>query len=353
VPAYTHNVQAQPTTFGHYLLAFAASFQRIADRLHEIYSRVNQSPLGAGALGTSSFAVNRPRLAQLLGFEGVVENSFDANHLAPVEVSNDVANVATSGALTVGAFINDILGQYRHVTPWIVVQEGGLTGTSTMMPQKRNPIVLLAARHQASNVLAEAHGCTLVAHNIGTGLIEHRGNEPLRTLQSAAALYDVLATVLRALKLDEVRARAEIEAEYSTTTELADVLQRDANVPFRVGHHYASQLVNFGRSRGLKPMEIPFVEAVRIYAESARALRVAGERLPLTEPQLRRTLSADNMIAASRGIGGPQPAEVKRMLADRQARLDAHEAWLDEQRRRVSESARALQASFEALRREK
>src|ERR1035437_3390193 len=82
IPAYTHNVQAQPISFGHYLSAFAAALQREATRMREAWVRVNLSPLGAGALGTSSFPVDRPRLAQLLGFDGVVENSLDANHVA-------------------------------------------------------------------------------------------------------------------------------------------------------------------------------------------------------------------------------------------------------------------------------
>ena len=202
VPAYTHNVQAQPTTFGHYLLAFAASLGRVAERAREAYVRLNRSPLGAGALGTSSFPIDRMRLAELLGFDGVVENAYDANHVAPFDMSADMAALASSGALAVGALLNDVLGQYRQVSPWIAVREGGLTGTSTMMPQKRNPMILVAARHQASSVLTVANGCLVVAHNIGSGLLEHRGNEALRTLQQSARLYDMAAAAVTSLVFD-------------------------------------------------------------------------------------------------------------------------------------------------------
>jgi len=160
-------VQAQPTTFGHYLLAFAAALERTAARMREAWARVNLSPLGAGALGTSSFAIDRPRLAELLGFDGVVENSLDANHVAPCDMSVELAGIAASGALTGDALINDILAQYRQTSPWIVLREGGLTGPSTIMPQKRNPIVLVAARHLASKVL-------------GTGVFIRRAQHRLR-----------------------------------------------------------------------------------------------------------------------------------------------------------------------------
>jgi argininosuccinate lyase len=79
IPAYTHGVQAQPTTFAHYLLAFAAALERHSERLRQVYTRINRSPPGAAALATSSFPLDRRRLAELLGFEGLVENAYDAN----------------------------------------------------------------------------------------------------------------------------------------------------------------------------------------------------------------------------------------------------------------------------------
>jgi argininosuccinate lyase len=350
VPAYTHHVQAQPTTFGHYLSAFEAAYARTAARMREAWARVNLSPLGAAALGTSSFAVDRPRLAQLLGFDGVVENSLDANHVAPCDMSVELAGIVASGALTGDALINDILGQYRQTSPWIMLGEGGLTGSSTIMPQKRNPTVLVAARHLASNVLGQAQSCLFVAHNIGTGLLEHRGNEALMALQSVAKFFDMLNAAVRSLTLNVARARAEIDADYSTTTELADILQRDAGVPFRAGHHFASELVNYGRSNALKPAQIPYVEAQRIYAEATRSSPDIDATLPLSETRFREALSADNMVRSSRGLGGPQPGEVKRMLARQREQLNRDASWLRERRQGIATSTKLLASAFDRLR---
>jgi argininosuccinate lyase len=85
VPAYTVGVQAQPISFGHYILAYTQALERDGVRLAQAFATVNKSPLGSAALGTSSFPVNRPRLAELLGFDGVIENSLDANQISPID----------------------------------------------------------------------------------------------------------------------------------------------------------------------------------------------------------------------------------------------------------------------------
>ncbi|MDB6000355.1 MAG: argininosuccinate lyase, partial [Rhizobacter sp.] len=108
MPAYTWGVQAQPVSYGHYMAAYGQALARDGERLRQLWPRVNRSPLGSAALGTSSFPVNRPRLAELLGFDGVVENSLDAIQIAPVDMRMETGAAATSTALTVGMLFADI-----------------------------------------------------------------------------------------------------------------------------------------------------------------------------------------------------------------------------------------------------
>jgi argininosuccinate lyase len=124
VPAYTVGVQAQPLSFGHYILAYVEALERNAERLRRAYANVNWSPLGSAALGTSSFPVNRVRLADLLGFDGIVENSLDANQISPIDTGVELVSVASAAALTVGTFISDLEAQYRMTTPWLTLEEG-------------------------------------------------------------------------------------------------------------------------------------------------------------------------------------------------------------------------------------
>ncbi len=145
------------------------------------------------------------------------------------------------------------------------------------------------------------------------------------------------------------RALDEVNSDYSTTTELADTLQREADVPFRIGHHFASELVNFGRGHHLRASEIPYAEAQRIYAGIATSAKV-DTKLPLSEAQFRRSLTAENMVAASKGLGGPQPAEVARMLASAKEKLGADKAWLDATRAKLAAASQKLDQAFAGLR---
>ena len=349
VPAYTNGVQAQPTTYAHYLLGFAAAFDRHAARFREAYARLNLSPMGSAALGTSSFPVNRPRLAELLGFDGVVENSYDANQVAPMDTAAEMANDASLAALTVGSFVQDIHTQYHQTSPWLLIQEGDLTGTSSIMPQKRNPNILNVTRLQASTVVGDAQAFTIQAHNVTPGMPDYKREKAQQTLDDATVMFRQLASLIDGLIVFKERALDEVNADYSTTTELADVLQREADVPFRIGHHFASELVTYGRSHKLRPAQIPFAEAQRIYVEAGRKFDLKDAKLPLTEARFRASLSPEGMVNASRGLGGPQPAEVRRMLDQASRHVVADKEWAAQRRGQLRDAAARLDAAFTQL----
>ena len=349
VPAYTVGVQAQPISFGHYMLAYVEALERNAERLRRAYANVNRSPLGAAALGTSSFPVNRTRLAELLGFDGIVENSLDANQISPIDTGVELISVASAAALTVGTFISDLEAQYRMTTPWLTLEEGELTGTSSIMPQKRNPNALHNVRVVASEILGASTTYLFKAHNVPHGLSDYKGSDPQNALGRTAQMLNNLTAVVKQLNFNAKRALDEVNADYSTTTELADILQRDANVPFRVGHHFASELVNYGRGNSLRPIDIPYDQAKRIYTEAAKQFKMDNAQLPLGEAQFRKSLTAENMVQSARVIGGPQPSEVARMLAVQRASLKADREWLDTTRRKLDDASKRLDAAFTQL----
>ncbi len=342
IPAYTHGVQAQPTTLAHYLHALAAALGRQTERLQQVYARINRNPLGSAALATSSFPIDRHYITQLLGFDGLQENAYDANHLASVDSALEVAGVLAIAAVQIGQFAQDLHAQYAEPVPWILLTSGALTGVSSIMPQKRNPAALEQLRAQSSIMLGELQTVFLISHNNRTGMFDYRMYDPVpcgRALQ----VFKLLGQVITGLVVNKERARAEVDADYSTTTEIADALAQRADVPFRTGHHFASQLTDYGRSHQLRLQDIPFSEVIRIYQAEA------GQDLPLTEVEFRHISSAEYMVYGRRGIGGPQPQEVQRMLAAEREAVTGERAWLVARKAQLDQAAAQLAIAFKAL----
>ena len=345
IPAYTHGVQAQPTSLAHYLGAFAAALDRDAQRLMAAYASINHSPLGAAALATSGFPIERNRLAALLGFDGLVENAYDANHVSPADIKTEFAAALATSAIHIGQFVEDLHIQYHDPQPWFQLQEGELTGISSIMPQKRNPSALERLRGISSRVVGDAQTTFLIAHNTSTGMSDYRGpQQVLEAAEEAQRMYDLFGRVVESLVVNPKRSLEEVDNDYATMTEVADTLQQVADVPFRIGHHFASEMTNYGRAAGKRPKDLTFAELQKIYTEATH-----GQKLPLTEAQMKQALDPQYVVAHRRGIGGSQPDEVKRMLAGEQTRLTASIEWSNAQRRRLRDAEAALEQAFETL----
>lgn len=348
VPAYTNGVQAMPISYAHYLLAFADSFERDATRIREAYVRLNLSPMGTAVLANSSWSVNRERLAALLGFDGLIVNSLDAGQISTYDVPLEATAIASSTAIRVGAFLQDVHVQYHQTRPWLLLGANN-TYTSSAMPQKANPGVIQNTRAKATDVVASAQAVTLRAHNVTPGMIDYKNTASAsgaKTFVLGVEMLQQFDGVLGALQIDPARALEELESDWITSMELAETLQRAHGVPFRVGHHFASEIVVYARSQNLRPRDFPYAEAQRIYAEAGKKYQLTQSELPLDAATFRATLSPATMVRTRTGTGGPQPVEVRRMLAAASAALARDQAWVEARRSRLIEAEASLNRSF-------
>ena len=348
VPVYTQGRQSAGVPVGHYLGAYLAAFDGEAENLRQAYALTNRSPLGAGAVATSSFPLDRGRLSTLLGFEAPLENSLFANELSVIGSGSRIVGAATSGALIVGALTSDLEAQYARTYPWFTVREaeGTLTSRSSSMPHKVNPSILNDARQQASLVIGMGQTYTLRAHNVPHGMPDAKRGEPDQALALYTTMMRQVATLFDNLSFDAKTAREEIELEYAATPELADTLQREAKVPFRIGHAFASAVVDYGKANRIAPAAFPYAMAQRLYAEEAAKAGLASTRLPLDAKAFARVMSPDNMVAVAKGLGGPQPAEVDRMLAAEGAAITADDRWIAERRAALAKASDGLEIEF-------
>lgn len=346
MPAYTHAVQAQPISLGHYLLALSSALERDSERTQQSYHRLNHSPLGAGALGTSGFALDRERLRDLVGFEAILENSYDAICVSPADSKAELASVYAVSSLALGRFAQDLVVGYADPTPGLYLSDS-MTGRSSIMPQKRNPGPIEALRRTASSVLGESQKVLLMAHNTTFGEVSdvryYLKDQVLVVSDETKSMYRILKTILDGLVVDPARTLETVNADFSTMTEIADALLRSSGVPFRIGYNFASAVTTYGRANGKTPSQISYEEYTRLYKE------VNGGPLPLTEAQLQEAIDPRKMVANRRGRGGPQPAEVRRMVAEHQRRLSADRAWVAGERHKMATAEARLDTAFSQL----
>lgn len=350
VPNYTNGVAAQPNTYGHYLLGIAAGLERDAQRIREAYARIDRSPMGTTVLNGTSWPLNRQRMADYLGFAALVDNAYDAAQIASAEHPVEVGAVVTSIALHVGNFIEDTMTQYAQSRPWILMaQGGGNTYVSSAMPQKRNPGILNTTRRDASTVIALAMGPILRGHNIAIGMAdakEVRHNSDM--VKTTITVLQNMDKILNALVISPERALEELNSDWTASQELADLLMRKYKLPFRVGHHFASDVVDYAKLHNIKPLDFPYAQAQIIY-KSAVAAYGSSDQLPISEAEFRATLDPVAIIRNRATTGGPQPAEMSRMLGLAQAKITAQQTWLLNRRATIDSAMMQLDKDFTKL----
>lgn len=350
VPNYTNGVAAQPNSYAHYLLGHAAGFERDAQRLREAYARIDQCAMGTTVLNGTSWPLNRARMAGYLGFATIVDNAYDASQIASMDQPVEVGAVVTSIALHVGNFIEDLMTQYAQARPWILLQEGAdTTYVSSAMPQKRNPGILNNTRRDASTSISLAMGAVIRMHNITPGMPDPKEvKDNSAMVNSAVGLLKNWDKILTSLVISPERALEELNSDWTASQELADVLMRKYQLPFRVGHHFASEVVSFAKKNHIKPLDFPYAEAQRIYKEAVKDSPQAGE-LPMNAEEFRSTLDPIAIVSNRATVGGPQPAELARMLNLANQKLTEQDAWIKEKRAKINASLAKLEADFAKL----
>lgn len=350
VPNYTNGVAAQPNSYGHYLLGHAAGLARDAQRIREAYARIDRSPMGTTVLNGTSWPLDRERMARYLGFTALVDNAYDASQISSMDQPVEVGAIVASIALRTGNFVEDVMTQYAQPRPWILLQEGGgNTYVSSAMPQKRNPGLLNDTRSDASTAVTLALGPVIQTHNITPGM-----SDPKDVKQNSAMVDAGISAlkrwdrVLKAMVINPDRALEELNSDWTASQELADVLMRKYKLPFRDGHHFASEVVSYAKANNIKPLDFPYEQARRIYADAMKDSKY-GTELPMSEAEFRSTLDPVAIVKNRATLGGPQPAEMERMLRQARDQLASQDAWIKARRAHIDDALAELDKRFDAL----
>lgn len=344
MPGYTHTQPAQPTTLAHYLGAVAAFLERDTARLQAVFARVNLSPLGAVAFTTTGFPIDRALVADLLGFDAPVANSYDA--VGGADYQTELAGVTQTAAGGLSRFVTDLLF-------WATQEAGALRigdefiQISSIMPQKRNPVVLEHLRTQLGYIYADAQAVFTLHHNAPLGDVndvEDPIYRPLfRMFDYALGVYELLEAVLATATWNVERLAARAADGFTTATELADTLVRESNLPFRAAHRVVAQLVRTALAENIAPRDI------RARHVNAAARQVLGHALGVTDATVRAALDARHFVAIRAIPGGPAPDATRALIARQTAQLERDIAWRAKQHARLAQAQTRLEQATQKL----
>lgn len=351
-PAYTNGVAAQPTSYGHYLHAFLEAFGRDVERIRFYYQHVNRCAMGSMVLNGTGWPLDRERMAKYLGFDEIFYNCYDATQVYTLEYSAEAAAVCNTIALHVSNFIADVMQQYAQPRPWILLQEGGKnTYVSSAMPQKRNPGILNSTRTKASSIIGDSTSAVVRAHNVPPGMADARGTDLTLLVWETQDLLHDFNDILSALKVNPKRSLEELNLDWTASQEIADRLMREDNVPFRIGHHVASDIVGYARAHDIRPLDFPYEVAKKIYRDNVKQFNLpeVPEEFPFDEEKFKDTLNPMQIVQRRAVKGGPQLPELEKMLKAAQEEIAANQKWHDEQQQHINEAITKLDSDFAKL----
>jgi len=308
MPGYTHLQVAQPTTFAHWLTAHASAILRDVGRIEQVYDAANSCPMGACALAGTSFPIDRIRVAHMLGFKRIEENAIDAIS------SRDFALQAMSFLAI--AMVN-LSRLAEELMLWGSTEFGMIklpeefAATSSIMPQKKNPVVAELARAKAGRVFGNLLGALAVmkalpqSYNLDLqDLTPSLWNSVDETRDTAG----VMAKLIGAIEPNQEVMRKRAEGGFAVATELADVLVQKAGLAFRDAHAIVGKMVaratNEGRGQG----------ELNIEDLQAASKEVLDKEVHLKPEELMKALDLDKCIAGRDLLGGPAPKAVQEQL---------------------------------------
>ena len=301
MPGFTHLQTAQPVTWGHHMMAYVEMFGRDLSRFQDARKRMNESPLGAAALAGTGFPIDRHATAQALGFERPMANSLDA--VSDRDFALEYLSSAAICAVHLSRLAEELViwssAQFRFVT----MSDRFSTGSS-IMPQKKNPDAAELIRAKIGRILGAAVALFVVMKGLPLAYSKDMQEDKEQVFDAADNLMLALAAMtgmLSDLHANRDRLEAAAGSGFSTATDLADWLVREAGLPFRDAHHATGALVAMAEKRG--------VDLPDLTLEEMRSVN------PAITGDVDKVLGVHNSVASRTSYGGTAPAQVRAQIA--------------------------------------
>lgn len=344
MPVGTHMQHGQVATVGHYVLGVVDQLQRDGGRLLAAYNTVNHCTLGCGALAGSSYPIDRERVAALLGFEGIIENTNDC--VGSGDYALEVAAATANMMVGISRLCQDFYTWHTQEFAYLVIGDD-FSGSSSLMPQKKNPYPFEYIRTQAAHAVGQMTGLFTTLHNTNFQDIKdvEEGLPPalFQQLDESEQSLRLLAGVLDTAEFDQAVMRDQAARHFATATELASVIHRATDHSYRTAHRIVGHLVLLAIKQGLQADQV----GLDLVQEAARD--VTGGEISLDETAVRGVLDPEAFVRAHAVRGGPAPEALAESLARTRTAHEALRKTISELGGRRERAAQELKSAAEAI----
>ena len=300
MPGCTHLQTAQPITMGHHLLAYVEMFGRDRGRFADCRKRLNESPLGSGALAGTSYPIDRKHTARNLGFDRPMANSLDA--VSDRDFAIEFLSVAAITMVHLSRLSEEIVLWCSDGFAFVTLSDAFTTGSS-MMPQKRNPDAAELSRAKAGRVFGNLLSLLTVMKGLPLAYSKDMQEDKEPVFDTADSLYLALGA-MKGLVEDFVPNSESMliaaKKGYPTATDLADWLVSVAGLPFREAHRVTGEVVKEAEKRNISLEELPIKDIQKIDS------RITRDALSV--------LSIEDAVSSRISEGGTAPIKVKEAI---------------------------------------
>ncbi len=307
MPGFTHLQTAQPVTLGHHLMAYVEMAGRDAGRFADARARMNESPLGAAALAGSPFPIDRHATAAALGFDRPMANSLDAVSDRDFALETLAAASITAGHLS--RLAEEIVVWMTPMFGFVTLPDDLTTGSS-IMPQKRNPDAAELVRAKTGRIMGSLVALSTVMKGLPLAYSKDMQEDKPPVFEAMDALdlaLTAMTAMVSAFRPNTARMAEAAGWGFSTATDLADWLVREADLPFRQAHHVTGAAVKRAEQLGVGLAELPLEELQKLHPGVTEAVY--------------KVLTPEASCASRQSFGGTAPEQVRARIADWKARL--------------------------------
>ena len=299
MPGYTHLQHAQPVTFAHYILAYAQMFIRDLQRLDDVYKRTNILPLGSGALASTTYPLNRHRVAELLDFDGITENSLDG--VSDRDFAIELSSALSICMMHLSRFSEEIILWCSSEFAFIELDDAFSTGSS-IMPQKKNPDIAELVRGKTGRVYGDNLTLLTIMKNLTLAYNKDMQEDKealFDAIDNTKLCLELFAKMLETCTVRKENMKKAAQVGFINATDCADYLVKKG-MAFRDAYKITGRLVAYCIEHN--------------YIFETLPIEVYKEYSPMFDTDVFDAIDLETCVNERKVYGGPAEASVKHQI---------------------------------------